>query len=219
MAKFQTTFKYSVFINCPFDDLYLPQLQAITFAVRDCGFIPRSGLERTDNSTQRLAKLVSIIGECQYSIHDLSRTEITEVKDTSGIVIESNPRFNMPFECGLALGARNFSTVPRGTVRAALIMDRDKRRYEKTLSDLQGHDIAAHGGSIEKIIECVRQFLHHKSGADLPGGQIFVDRFARFEVALDAVVDGRFSASEIRSLDYWGDYSAAANSWITNNPR
>jgi hypothetical protein len=42
-----------------------------------------------------------MIGECDYGIHDLSRVEV----DAGGI-----PRFNMPMELGLHLGARLFGS-------------------------------------------------------------------------------------------------------------
>jgi hypothetical protein len=40
-------YKYSsnVFINCPFDKEYKSILEALTFTISDCGYIPRCALE------------------------------------------------------------------------------------------------------------------------------------------------------------------------------
>ena len=101
-AKAQPTrsprFGDSVFINCPFDEAYWPIFEAVVFCIVDCGFVPRSGLEFTDSGTVRIHHLRDLIRSCKYAIHDLSRVEVS----TSSLL----PRFNMPFELGLDLGAR-----------------------------------------------------------------------------------------------------------------
>lgn len=40
-------FERSVFVNCPFDNDYLPILQATVFAIHDCEFVARSVVEAT----------------------------------------------------------------------------------------------------------------------------------------------------------------------------
>jgi hypothetical protein len=91
----QPQFADQVFINCPFDDDYRPLFRAIVFAVIDCGFTPRCALEAISGAV-RLQRIVDIVRECKYGIHDLSRVELSD-----GL-----PRFNMPFELGIFLGAR-----------------------------------------------------------------------------------------------------------------
>jgi len=75
-------FPRNVFINCPFDEHYTPLFNAIVFAVQDIGFRPRCALEASDAGQFRLSKIMDIISECKYSIHDLSRTELDT---TSGL--------------------------------------------------------------------------------------------------------------------------------------
>jgi hypothetical protein len=59
--------------------------------------------------------------------HDISRTELS--KNTK------LPRFNMPLELGLFLGAKTFGRRgPRAKV--CLILDRQKYRYQKFCSDI-----------------------------------------------------------------------------------
>lgn len=61
-----------VFINCPFDNDYLPLLQAIAFAVIDCGFSPRLAIQEV-NGRLRLEKMIDLMRASRLSIHDISR--------------------------------------------------------------------------------------------------------------------------------------------------
>lgn len=78
----------NVFVNCPFDDDYGETFRALIFGIRACGFLPRSARELDDGGQARIEKLYSLIEECRYGIHDLSRTELDPVNHL--------PRFNMP---------------------------------------------------------------------------------------------------------------------------
>jgi hypothetical protein len=88
MSKAVAAFGRNVFINCPFDEPYAPLFNATVFAVHDVGFRPRCALEASNAGQFRLNKILEIIADCKYSIHDLSRTELDS---DSGL-----PRFNMP---------------------------------------------------------------------------------------------------------------------------
>jgi len=66
-------FEQNVFINCPFDDSYLPLLRPILFTVIYLGFTPRIALERLDSGEPRINKIISLIEDSKYAIHDLSR--------------------------------------------------------------------------------------------------------------------------------------------------
>lgn len=94
-----TPYHAGVFINCPFDARYRKLFLATVFAVFDCGFLPRCALEIEDGGEERIRKIKRIIRECRYGIHDISRVEL----DSKSRL----PRFNMPLELGLFLGARN----------------------------------------------------------------------------------------------------------------
>jgi hypothetical protein len=101
-------FEYGVFINCPFDAAYRPLFEGIVFAVHDCGYIARCSLEVTDASQVRIEKISGIIASCKFGIHDISRTELDAATRL--------PRFNMPLELGMFLGAKRLeraSTSPR----------------------------------------------------------------------------------------------------------
>ena len=93
----------NVFVNCPFDLAYKSLFDAMVFAIHDCGFIARCALEEEDASQVRIDKIYNIIAHCRYGIHDISRTELDEI---IGL-----PRFNMPLEFGVFLGAKKFGTA------------------------------------------------------------------------------------------------------------
>src|SRR6478735_8279162 len=90
----------NVFVNCPFDDGYRSIFDAMIFTVFDCGFIPRCALENTDSDQIRISKIQKIIEDCKYGIHDISKADLDAATKLA--------RFNMPFELGLFLGAKNF---------------------------------------------------------------------------------------------------------------
>ena len=142
MAKTPANFERNVFINCPFDEPYQPLFNAMVFAVHDIGFLPRCALEASNAGQFRLNKIMDIIGECKYSIHDLSRTELDRATRL--------PRFNMPLELGLDLGCRRFGTSFHSE-KISLVMDVEAHRYEAFISDIKGQDIFSHEGSKEAL--------------------------------------------------------------------
>lgn len=95
-------------------------LYAITFAVHDCGFKARCTLEIDDAGRVRIDNILDLIRDCRFGIHDISRTELDE---THGL-----PRFNMPLELGLFLGATRFGEGEQEDKRC-LILDRERYRY------------------------------------------------------------------------------------------
>ena len=117
-----THYNDNVFINCPFDKDYKPLLDAMVFTVYDCGFIVRCALEEDDASQVRIDKIYNIISDCRYGIHDISRTDLDK---NSGL-----PRFNMPFELGVFLGAKKFGAEEHKR-KKCLILDREPYRYQQ----------------------------------------------------------------------------------------
>jgi hypothetical protein len=89
-----------VFINCVFGDKYRDLFHAVIFAIHACGYRARSARDLDDGGQTRIDKLCSLIETCRYGIHDLSRTELDRTNRL--------PRFNMPLELGIFLGAKRF---------------------------------------------------------------------------------------------------------------
>ncbi|MDR3516765.1 MAG: hypothetical protein P4M00_13185 [Azospirillaceae bacterium] len=128
-SKRSLDYERSVFINCPFDPPYKPLLDAAVFAVLDCGFIPRCALEKSDSGTVRIEKIFRIIEDCKFGIHDISRTELDPDHRL--------PRFNMPFELGIFLGARHFGNGAQHA-KECMIVDTESQRYQEFISDISG---------------------------------------------------------------------------------
>ncbi|HEX8161100.1 MAG TPA: hypothetical protein VF538_04470 [Pyrinomonadaceae bacterium] len=174
-------FERNVFINCPFDDEYLPLFNAIVFTVHDMGFRPRCALEASNAGLIRLNKILDIISECKYSIHDLSRTEL----DTTN----SLPRFNMPLELGLDLGCRRFGEDYQQE-KVILVMDVDRYRYQKFISDIAGQDISEHRGGEKQIVDVVREWLRPEPDPRtvlVPSGDAIFRRYKLFQKSLPSI--------------------------------
>ncbi len=199
-----THYNNNVFINCPFDSDYKPLFDAMIFAVHDCGFIARCALEAGDTSQVRIDKIYNIIEDCRYGIHDISRTELDE---TSGL-----PRFNMPLELGIFLGAKRFGIEEQKT-KKCLVLDREPYRYQKFISDISGQDIFVHNNNPEEVVRVVRNWLLTVSDRQtIPGGGIIWKRYQSFLNDLPQVVQGL--RLEVEDLEYFNDYIFAIAEWL-----
>lgn len=168
-----------VFINCPFDAQFQDLFEALTFAVADCGFRPRCAREADDGSQVRIEKIFDIVESCRFGIHDLSRTE---PDPQSGL-----PRFNMPLELGIFLGAKRFGEG-RQKQKVGLILDREQFRYQQFVSDIAGQDIHPHGGTPAAAMACVRNWLRSASPeVSIPGGEAISERHSQFSRDLSSI--------------------------------
>lgn len=185
----------NVFINCPFDAAYKPLFDAMVFTVHDCGFIARCALEEEDASQVRIDKIYTIIADCRYGIHDISRTELDE---NSGF-----PRFNMPLEFGVFLGAKKFGVVEQQR-KKCLVLDKELYRYQQFISDIAGQDIQAHNNEVETIVKVVRNWLRTASRRQtIPGGNIIWERYQVFLRDLPQTVEEcRLDVEDLIFNDY-----------------
>lgn len=200
-------YSMDVFINCPFDDAYLPIFHAICFAVHDAGFRARCALEDNDTSTPRIKKIQRIISECKYSVHDLSRVE-------SGFEDNPLPRFNMPFECGLFFGAKLFGDKTNQQ-KQLLVLDSKPYRYQATISDIAGHDIEWHSNLPLSAIAKIRRFLNGKEQIGmLPGEAKLQSRYKAFMDDCPRIANElKLTVIELKSLEYWPDMTRAMVLW------
>jgi hypothetical protein len=192
-----------VFVNCPFDASYRPLFEAIVFAVHDLGFVPRCALEDDDGGEVRLAKIERIIEECRFGIHDLSAVALDPVHRL--------PRFNMPLELGIFLGCRRFGGPPQRQ-KKCLILDTERYRYQKFISDIAGQDIHAHAGEPKQAVMEVRNWLAAASTRTrLPGGSAIIGRYARFRRELPSLcADLHLSEHEL----IFSDLSELMITWL-----
>lgn len=135
----------NIFINCPFDNEYITLLRPIIFTVVYLGYNPRIALESSDSGKPRLEKLLDLIRESKYSIHDLSRLQANKAKDFF--------RLNMPFELGLDYSSKHFDSNLNS--KKFLILETEQYDYMKALSDINGLDIKSHKDLPEQAVDCI----------------------------------------------------------------
>jgi hypothetical protein len=169
-------YEESVFINCPFDKEYLSLFEAIIFTIHDCGFVARCAREVSDSSQVRIDKLFQIISDCKYGIHDISRTELDEINNL--------PRFNMPLELGMFLGAKRFGNKKQRQ-KLCLVLDIEPFRYQKFCSDIAGQDISSHKSDVDKLIKVIRNWLNDSIiDIHIPSGSQIAKRYHLFDTDL-----------------------------------
>jgi hypothetical protein len=194
-----------VFINCPFDDDFAPTFRSLVFAVSRCGFRVRCAREMDDGTETRIDKLYRIIDESRYGIHDLSRTEL----DT----VHRLPRFNMPLELGLFLGAKRFGGEEQRHKRC-LILDVEQFRYQKFISDIAGIDVTQHGGDARIAALRVRDWLVTVSGRrTVPPVQALLKSYDGFFAGLPEIA--KAAGLDSASLLY-ADYERLVIAWVKN---
>ncbi len=124
-----------VFLNIPFDLQFEPLYLAFIAGLSGFGLIPQAVLQ-IPGSQRRLNRLSSLMGTCRFSFHDLSRVELDPHRPKT-------PRFNMPFELGLAVARAEH--VDRS--HRWYVFETKRFRALKSLSDINGTEVYIHGGS------------------------------------------------------------------------
>lgn len=202
-------FDRNVFINCPFDDRYLPILRPIIFCVLYLGLRPRIALERLNSAEARIAKITRLIRESRFGIHDLSRLQAERPGEYY--------RLNMPFELGLDVGCGLFGpSAWRG--KKCLILEAERYRYQAALSDLSNSDIAVHGNDPQRAATEVRNWLVVEAGiADAPGPTALWNRFTDFTADHFTELRSRgYSPGDAASLPV-SELLGAMTQWVARN--
>jgi len=196
----------SVFINVPFDKKYERLFNALVFAVHDCGFIARSALEVDDSAQARVSRILDIVEQSGYGIHDVSRAGIDR---HTGLA-----RFNMPLELGFFLGAQRYGGAKQRRKRC-LILDRERYRYRNFCSDIAGQDIRTHNDRPRDAIRSVRDWLSTHKTVQMPGGTAIFGRYEAFRAQLKVqAADVNLEVDELT----FGDYTKLVVGWLMKNP-
>lgn len=165
-------FSTSVFINCPFDEQYKLLLRPILFTLLYAGLRPRLASEKSDSLQPRIEKILRLIKECKYSIHDLSRLKSEKAKEFS--------RLNMPFELGIEYGCRRIANNYLRT-KQSLILEKKPYDIQKALSDLNGVDIKSHNNNPERTVQALQHWLIETVGMkDIDSPSVIWDKFNKF---------------------------------------
>lgn len=129
-----------VFLNIPFDDEYEDCFVALIAGIAGLGLLPTCVLD-VAASDHRLQRIFEHLTRCRYSIHDLSRVELSRGR---------YPRFNMPFEAGLAT-----ALVLTTDSHERFLFESRRYRLARTCSDLDGVDVKIHGARPRGVLRAV----------------------------------------------------------------
>lgn len=120
------------FLNVPYDPDYEPLYLAFLAGLCGLGLTPQATLQ-LPGSQRRLRRILGLIRRCRYSFHDLCRVELDPNPPQT-------PRFNMPFELGLAVAWE--AAAPSS--HRWFVFEAVPHRLQKSLSDLGGTDVYIH---------------------------------------------------------------------------
>jgi hypothetical protein len=134
-----------VFINIPFDAGHERIYLALIAGLVSFGLNPRSVLQIPANA-DRLRRLHDVISSCAFSLHDLCRVQLSRA---AGFRV---PRFNMPFELGIAVGIAVADPQQRYQWRT---LEEKPHRLGVSLSDVLGYETAIHGGTVHGTLNAL----------------------------------------------------------------
>lgn len=197
-------FEHNVFINCPFDSEYKPLLKVLVFELIYLGFIPK--LSRTfSSSTIRVNQIKELIRTCKFGIHDLSRSKAMHAGEL--------PRFNMPYELGLDIGALEYGQGKLKT-KKILILETERYHYQKVISDIAGQDIANHDDEPKLLVGKVRNWFSENFPTKTIVGQseIWI-AYNQFLEDLNTKLSEKYSNEEIEDMPI-GDFIKFSTDWI-----
>ena len=185
-------YERNVFVNCPFDKEYVSLLRPLLFTILYLGLTPRIALERSDSGESRLDKIVELVRDSKYSIHDLSRSEASAAGELY--------RLNMPFELGIDYGCRLFGR-PKHREKATLVLESKPHRYKAAISDLSGADIECHYNEPYKVFSVVRHWLKNNCVKAAPGPAQIEAAFTQFMTDdYEALTQEGFSTADVEGL-------------------
>jgi hypothetical protein len=205
----------AVFLNIPYDDRFRRLYLAYITGLIHLGLDPRATIE-IPGGRNRLDKILDLIRSCRYSIHDLSRVELDRKPPFS------TPRFNMPFELGLAVASAKLDTrqqdnaaqLPHSLARAWFgpeaapynhgetpahdwfVFETKHRRVAKSLSDLSGMDPNIHHGTVEGVMRELCNAFVRQSQSE----QASVSQMMRTYRAVSGLVEDIQRRTRARSL-------------------
>jgi hypothetical protein len=197
-------FDNNVFINCPFDEEYVPLLRALAFTSLYLDLQPHLS-QTLSSSNIRINQIKELIKSCKFGIHDLSRSKAMNHGDL--------PRFNMPYELGLDIGAAEYGNKKLKKKRI-LILDSERYHYQKVLSDIAGQDISSHNNDPKTLVKRVRNWVStNTENANIaPASEVWT-AFNQFTDDLASSLLLTYTLEEIEEMPI-GDYLKFTKDWI-----
>jgi hypothetical protein len=141
----------AVFLNVPYDEEFHSLYLAYIVGLFQLGLVPHLASE-IPGGGRRLDKIYELINSCRYSIHDLSRVELSSSS--------SMPRFNMPLELGMTITWQ----ILNPDQHTWFVCESERYRLQRSASDLNGTDAYIHHGTVEGVFRELRSaFLHDRA--------------------------------------------------------
>lgn len=145
-----------VFLNIPYDDEFRSLYLAYIVGLCSLGFVPHITSE-IPGGARRLDRIFTLIQGCRYSVHDLSRVELSA--PPSG-----TPRFNMPLELGIAVAWTQLN--PK--LHSYFVFESELYRIQRSTSDLNGTDACIHHGTAEGVLSELRSAFWREDAPTVP---------------------------------------------------
>jgi hypothetical protein len=134
----------AVFLNIPYDDEFRSLYIAYIVGLFQLDLIPHLAAEIAGGE-RRLNRISALIRSCRYSLHDLSRIEVS-------VSSSATPRFNMPLELGMTITWAEM----RPKHHTWFVLESEPFRLQRSTSDLNGTDPHVHGGTSPGILRELR---------------------------------------------------------------
>lgn len=159
------------------------------------------------SSSIRINEIKKLIKISKFGIHDISRNTCIKKGD--------HPRFNMPYELGIDVGAAEFGGK---TLKAKkiLILEKEKYHYQKIISDIAGQDIENHDNDKKILLSKVRDwFSRIFKDTKISGSSEIWNAYNQFNSDMEESLKGRFTSDEIQNMQI-ADFQKFARDWIAN---
>jgi hypothetical protein len=189
----------AVFLNIPYDHKFRSLYLAYIAGLVHLGFVPRVTLG-LPGGARRLDKIFAEIQGCRYSIHDLSRVGLDRNPP-------STPRFNMPFELGLAVAWQKLNPKKHDW----FVFEAKPYRVQKSLSDLNGTDPQIHGDQVSGVMrELSNVFRRPKNQPTVPEMMATFNSISRgsAKILQEAGTTSLFEARAFQELCYQAKVAA-----------
>lgn len=193
-----------VFLNIPYDWKFHRLYLAYITGLVHLGLRPRATIE-IPGGRNRIDKIVELIRNCSFSIHDLSRVEVDRTPPAT-------PRFNMPFELGIAVA---FARMKREEGRETFFLfESVNRRVAKSLSDLRGVDEYIHEGRVAGVMRELCNAFVRESPQERSSVEVMLRSYRRIsalagEIQRQSRAKSLFEASVFRRL-YFAAHAVVA---------
>jgi hypothetical protein len=134
----------AVFLNIPYDEEFRSLYVAYVVGLTQLGLVPHLASEIPGGS-RRLDRILALIKRSRYSIHDLSRVEVS-------VGPPEAPRFNMPLELGMSIAWAELNP----DLHTWFVWESEPYRIQRSTSDLNGTDANIHQGTVQGVLSGLR---------------------------------------------------------------